>query len=154
MERKDRHPDSSLTLQLCYGRVKQTTKGVVNVTECICTLCLCCCTLCVAPSAFFCVHVLWSFTCYVLWFRSHEKTWRQRKKKREGITTASCMYCQKEEIKSGTAGSGLFVVSYFQPDTSMSPFTLSMQNGYSKSDIEQTTWTADTKQTTQRVNLC
>ena len=108
-------------------------------------------SVCCSVSVLLCVHVIRSFTCYVLWFRSQEKTWRQRKRKQEGRTTASHMYRQKE-IKSATSGS--FVVSYFQPDTSMSPFTLSMQNGCSKSDIQQTTWTADAKKNTQTDNLC
>ena len=71
------------------------------VTECICTLCLCCCTLCVALSVFF--RVCTSFDllrmCYVLWFRRHYKSERQRERRREGRTTTSRMYHPKEKKK-------------------------------------------------------
>ena len=96
----------------------------LDVTECICTLCLCCCTLCPSVSVLLCVDVIQSLTymCYVLLFwTSLKDVGRESERERERQYQRPLAHTIRKEKrkKSGTSGCGSFVVLYFQPATSI-----------------------------------
>ena len=96
----------------------------VSVTECICTLCLCCCmySVRVALSVFFRVCASFDLLrmCYVLWFRRHYKS--EREKARGKNNDLSYVRSKrKEEIKSGTSGCGSFVKLFLTSNLQLPP---------------------------------
>ena len=89
----------------------------VDVTECICTLCLCCCTLYVTLSMFFHVWTSFNLLCmfYVLLFwmsLKDEVRESARESERQYQRSLSDNYHQKRKgrYKTGTSGCGSFVV--------------------------------------------
>ena len=103
------------------------------VTECICILCLCCCTLCVALSVFFvCVRHSTFYVCVTccdldVTIRLSERA--REKARGNNNDLPHVPFKRKEEIKSGTSGSGSFVVPYFQPATSTDCLHLALRSG-------------------------
>ena len=116
----------------------------LDVTECICTLCLCCCTLCRSVNVLLCVDDIQSVT-YALRVvildvtkrrgeRERERE-RERQYQRPLADTIRRTKTNKQTNKTkqnGTSGCGSFVVLYFQPATSIdrlhSYFLVSVDN--------------------------
>ena len=103
---------------------------LINVTECICTLCLCCCMYSVSlcRCSFVCVRYS-IFYVYVTCRHRHYKSEPREKARRNNNDLLYVPTKRKEEIKSGTSGCGSFVVPYFQSATSTDRLHLALRSG-------------------------